>query len=100
MQEIRCDGGWRAPAITLSIFLLLGWKLIRTEGISPSAWAFGEFFSHRGYSQTHDVRHEVSMKIIKQILILVILGLSLGACGDKDSGPFGNTPGPKKPAQM
>lgn len=40
------------------------------------------------------------MKIVKQILILVVLGLSLGACGNSDTGPFGNTPGPKKPAQM
>lgn len=40
------------------------------------------------------------MKIVRQIMILVILGLSLSACGDKDTGPFGNTPGPKKPTQM
>jgi len=40
------------------------------------------------------------MKIVKQILILVILGSSLVACGNSDTGPFGNTPGPKKPTQM
>lgn len=41
------------------------------------------------------------MKLFMRIALLIMLGMSLGACGDKDSpGPFGNTPGPKKPTQL
>jgi hypothetical protein len=41
------------------------------------------------------------MKFIKQILLLSLLGLVLAGCGNSgETGPFGNTPGPKKPTQM
>jgi len=46
-------------------------------------------------------RSEVIMKIIKQILVVSLLGFFLAGCGDSgETGPFGNTPGPKKPQQM
>jgi hypothetical protein len=41
------------------------------------------------------------MEIAKRIILASLLGLFLTACGDSDApGPFGNTPGPKKPQQM
>jgi hypothetical protein len=40
------------------------------------------------------------MKIVKWLLLVCVLGSLLPACGDSDTGPFGNTPGPKKPEQF
>jgi predicted small lipoprotein YifL len=34
----------------------------------------------------------------KQLAIIMLIGLILAGCGKE--GPFGNTPGPKKPAQQ
>jgi hypothetical protein len=43
----------------------------------------------------------ITMKFIKQIVLLSLLGLVLAGCGNSgETGPFGNTPGPKKPTQM
>jgi hypothetical protein len=40
------------------------------------------------------------MQTVKRIVIVSLLGLFLTACGNSDApGPFGNTPGPKKPQQ-
>ncbi|MEY2680254.1 MAG: hypothetical protein RL661_485, partial [Pseudomonadota bacterium] len=46
-------------------------------------------------SLTPTGRSEVIMKIIKQMLVVSLLGMFLAGCGNGgESGPFGNTPGP------
>ena len=74
--------------------------LARLTGIVESIRVIGDFFRMK-LSLTPMGRSEVIMKIIKQILVVSLLGLFLAGCGDSgETGPFGNTPGPKKPQQM
>jgi predicted small lipoprotein YifL len=40
------------------------------------------------------------MFIIKNIVIVSLIAFFLTGCGNEGPGPFGNTPGPKKPASM
>lgn len=69
-------------------------------GIVESIRVIGDFFRMK-LNLTPMGRSEVIMKIIKQILVVSLLGLFLAGCGDSgETGPFGNTPGPKKPQQM
>ncbi len=68
-------------------------------GIVESIRVIGDFFRMK-LSLTPMGRSEVIMKIIKQILVVSLLGLFLAGCGDSgETGPFGNLRDPRNPSR-
>lgn len=53
------------------------------------------FISNQTLTEPYHYK-EVFMSLVKNIILLCLIGAFLSACGD--GGLFGNTPGPKKPA--